>query len=410
MELEKILNKYAHLVLKVGLALKKGDNIVIKGDPVHWDFALRVQRLAYEMGANLIEFEMDDPRALKNRIEAQDKEYLKSTAGYRTEKNKCYTDEKWKFLRLDGLSDPDVLAGLSQERFGSLMRVENKLMQGLSDARMSGRCLWTIAGLPTEGWAAKVFNEKPSSELVERFWKLLIPILRLDSEDPVEAWESHNKSLKARCKWLNDAKLDYLHFKAEGTDLKVYRAPKAFWLGGGMHSPEDGSFIPNMPTEEVFTVPDYLKTEGCAKITRPVMVLGTQVEGAWFEFKDGKVVNFGADKGEENLGQFLKMDEGSSYLGEMALVDSNSPIFKSEKVYHSILFDENAACHIALGRGIPIVVEGFQDMDQEKLKKSGCNSSIVHVDFMIGSSTMDIDGYLQDGEKIEIMRNGKFVK
>lgn len=274
---------------------------------------------------------------------------------------------------------------------------------------MSDELQWLVAAAPSQKWAAKILDTPPSREAQTKLWQLLKSILRLDRDSPVGFWREQSARLEERAGILNELKLRELRFDGSGTDLRVGIPEGAVWTGGAARTPEGIIFMPNIPTEEVFTAPDYRRTEGRVRATRPVTVLGDLVEGACFTFREGKVVEATADRGAETLKRFLDIDEGSRFLGEVALVDSSSPIYQSGYLFYNTLLDENAACHIALGNAYPDTIEGGLDMSPEELGAAGANRSIQHADFMIGSESVDVLGLRQDGREIEIMRNGSFV-
>ncbi len=236
-----------------------------------------------------------------------------------------------------------------------------------------------------------------------------MPILRLDQKSPSEAWKRQDQILKARSKTLNELKFDHVHFEGPGTDLKVFLGPQTIWDGGSHATFDRRAYMPNIPTEEVFTAPDYRKTEGRVLVTRPVKVLENQVLDAWFEFSEGRVTDFGAKAGKEWLERYFAIEEASRYLGEVALVDVSSPIFQSGRIFESILFDENAACHIALGSGFPTAIKGGDSLSDDELKKLGCNIAIVHTDFMIGSEKTSVSGIAKNGKRVPIISKGRFV-
>ena len=265
------------------------------------------------------------------------------------------------------------------------------------DACGAGRIPWCVAALPTPEWAAKVMQREASDEAAEALWQTMLPILRLDREDPKAAWRENSDLTERRGIDLTSGNFEIYHFKGPGTDLKVYSNPNHVWEGGDLMSDAGHVFIPNIPTEEVFTTPDWRRTSGRASVTRPVEVLGANVDKAWFEFEGGRVVDYGASEGKEKLDAYFEIDEQARYLGEVALVDSSSPIFQSGKVFHNILYDENAACHIALGSGYPTAVKGGVDMNAEEQSAAGINQSILHTDFMIGSEEVNVIGIAADG-------------
>lgn len=260
-------------------------------------------------------------------------------------------------------------------------------------------------------WAvARILGVPAGPEAVDELWKILIPVLRLDRPDPSAAWAAHCRDLEARAETLTALSLDTLRFEAPGTDLAVGLLPGSLWRGGPDRTSRGRPFFPNIPTEEIFTSPDRRRAEGRAAFTRPVLVpsVGKIVEEGWVEFRGGRAVGWGARSGKDVLDTILSMDEGARSLGETALVDGSSPVFASGRTFYNILFDENAACHVALGSAYPTCVRGAEGLADEKLAEMGVNVSMVHTDFMIGSPEMNVTGTTRDGREIRIMTEGRF--
>ncbi len=320
-----------------------------------------------------------------------------------------FRDEKWSMLMIGGPEDPDVMKGADPGRMKIAGRAAAKVMEPYARYRMNGTCPWTIIAMPTPAWAARVMDMDPGDQAVDALTQELVKIMRLDADDPVEAWNKHNNDLKRRAEMLDNASLSYLHFTGPGTDLKVYLADQSMWVGGNRPRHDGNRFMPNLPTEEIFTVPHCRKTEGVVQVTRPIRILGEIVRGAEFTFSQGRLTEFSADEGKDRLENFVDFDEGARSLGEVALVDVSSPIYQSGRLFDSILYDENACCHIALGRSLGMAIEGSDKMDKEALLEVGANHSLVHKDFMIGSEDVSVTGYDPDGASIKIIKDGSFV-
>ncbi len=406
---EKIFRNWARLVLKTGVNLQNGENLIIRGEQIQWEAAMALEIEAYKMGAKNIVTDLEHPQSLKNRVMYQKECYLEELPSYTKVKIDTCVAEKWSTIFIGGLEYPHLYEDMDQKKNAIITKKTREISKKFSDARMAGSCAWTVTALPTPNWAAQVFNKEPSDELTKKLWDIIIPIYRLDKDDPAAAWKNHSQSLHKRCKFLGDANLDHVHFTGPETDLKIYMSSKSKWMGGEWNMPGQKNFMPNIPTEEVFTTPDYRKTEGRVKVTRPVNVLGNQVYGAWFEFKNGEVVSYGAEDRKDMLDQFFNIDPKARRLGEVALVDVDSPIYKANQIFYSILFDENAACHIALGKGITMGVEGGDKMSESELASVGYNDSLLHTDFMIGSPEVSVTGFSTNGKRVEIIKAGKFV-
>jgi aminopeptidase len=406
---EKILENWAKLVLKKGVNLKEGENLLIKGEHIHIGAALALEKEGYKLGAKIVLTELDHPESLKNRVTYQKDEYLAEAPTYTKSKIDAYVNEKWSTVMIGGMEHPHIYEDMDQTKNATITKKYRELTKSFSDARMCGECAWTVTALPTPNWAAQIFEQEPSEELTKKLWEVMIPIYRLDHADPAKAWDEHSKNLHDRCKFLDDSNIDHVHFTGPGTDLKIYMSSLSRWTGGEWEMEGSKNFLPNIPTEEVFTTPDFRKTTGKVSVTRPVNVLGNQVYGAWFEFKDGEVVDYGAKERKDMLDQFFKIDPKAKRLGEVALVDVESPIYKADKTFYSILFDENAACHIALGKGITMGIRGGDKMSKEELEAIGYNDSLLHTDFMIGSPEVSVTAITKDKKEIKIIDSGTFV-
>ncbi len=407
---KEIYEKYANLLLETGINISEGQSIKIGAEPIHWDFVNILEELAYKKGAKFVRCEIDHPRSTVIRSQHQKDQYLGTIPTYMEKTFDTYVEEQWAFMRFDGAEDPEIYSEVDQKRNAANVKALRQASKKMMEAAMSGRCRWNVAGLPTPKWAAKVMGGEPNQKTFEAFWKVMIPILRLDREDPAAAWKELSDTLKKRSKFLNDKKLASVHFTGPGTDLNIELLPQSQWVGGAIESTDGKIFFPNLPTEEVFTAPNAAKTNGTVRVTRPVKVLGEAVHNAWFKFDQGQVVDYGADnKGKELLTQYFEIDPKAKFLGEVALVDVSSPIFKSEKIFDSILFDENAACHIALGNGVSMGIQGGDKMKEDELEQLGCNKSLLHTDFMIGSPEVSVTGKTFSGETIQIIDKGSFT-
>jgi aminopeptidase len=304
-------------------------------------------------------------------------------------------DESWAYIAIKSPLDPDGLADLDAIRNSTVTRALAESDRPFKAAVASDKIRWVVCALPSEKWAAKVFGCDANAGAAERLWQTMKPIVRLDKDDPLRAWSDHLDQLSKRVTRLNELQLETLSFTGPGTDLTVGLIPESQWIGGGSNSPDGLQFIPNVPTEEVFTTPDCRRTNGEVTVTRPVEVLEKQVEGAWLRFQDGRIVDARADVGQDVLEAYLAMDERAGYLGEVAL-------------FQNILFDENASSHIAIGSSYPVCVRGGEQMSEDEYKKRGGNVASVHKDFMIGGPEVTVVGTTSGGKTVEIISNGKF--
>jgi len=405
------LVKYAKLLLEVGVNLQEKQKLVIIGEPYHWKFINILAEEAYKMGAAYVLVEADDLGLLKARVEHGAEETLGDLVAWTDKRNRTFIDEGWARIRLFGPTDPDLMGTLDNRRLSVIQKVNSVFSKPVSDACSTGEMTWCVAALPTPGWAAKVFDCEATADAQQKLWLEMVNILSLDEEDPSAFWIAKGEALQQRCKKLTELNLAKVRFNGPGTDLTVKCIAGAKWIGGGMPTLADREkgFMPNLPTEECFTTPNKRGTEGRMQLVRPVTVLGRSVEKAWFEFEDGKVISYGAKANKSALDDYFSMCPNACYLGELALVDSTSPIYQSGKVFHCILYDENASCHVALGNGYPMPIAGANEMTNDEKSAVGINVSIVHTDFMIGGPEVDVTGYNGHGEEIPIIRHGEFV-
>ncbi len=407
------LDRYADVLL-AAVNLQPGQNLLVRGEPVHQAFAAIIAERAYKRGARYVRFdnnEIENPFMYRARIEHSRLEHLDYVPQFRMDTLKTMIDEDWALIAIRTPEDPEFLAGLDQERNAAAAKATAVAMRPYQSRISNNEIAWLVAFYPTEKLAAKIMGLAAGPAAVEALWTLLIPILRLDHEDPAAFWVGHGQSLAARADKLNTLRLDRIRFKGPGTDLSIGLMRGSLWHGGPSKTHTGRVFAPNIPTEEVFTSPDFRRTEGRVAFTCPVFVptVGKTVIDGWLEFKAGRVVDYGAKEGKDVLDVYLAMDDGARYLGEVALVDTESPIFKARRVFYNILFDENASCHIALGSAYPGCVQGGEAMGEDELKAAGANAAAVHTDFMIGSPSVEVSGYAADGRELPIIRAGKFT-
>ncbi len=401
------LKKYCELVIEVGVNLYPGQCLLISCGVKNFDFALMLAETAYSKGAKYVDFQILSSRLTSHRIEKNsDPDYLEFIPNYFINKSYEILANDWAFIKIDNIEEIDELKQVDISKFGTILKKEQETFRAQSQAFGSSKNTWCIVAVPGPVWASKVLTGDASTD---ELWNKLIPVLRLDTEDPVQAWKEHGKKLYERSSVLTELKLKTLLFEGPGTKLEVGLNKNSIWRGGIVQAANGRTFIPNIPTEEVFNTPDYRLSNGKVKVTKPVKVMEHLLTGIWFEFKDGKVINFGADSNREILEKYFSVDDGASYLGEVALVDKNSEVHKSGLIFNSILYDENAACHIALGRGIAMCFKNKDELlTPEDMKKNGCNYSLVHMDFMIGSDEINVTGFDFTGKKIVIIKDGEF--
>ncbi|CAN5521169.1 aminopeptidase [soil metagenome] len=402
--------KYADLIIRVGINLYEGQCVLINSGVKNYDFALLVAEAAYKAGAKFVDINAFSDSLTAARVENNGNpdflSFLPSTASVKF--NEIIAND-WALIRLDNLEEMEILKNADPSKLQAITKAQQIASMNLSKNIGGFNLAWTIFAVPGPNWAEKIIEGTGTTEQkIEILWDKLIPILRLDKADPVQEWLEHGQRLFERAAKLSKLDLDRVKFEGPGTDLEIGLNKECVWKGGYSTTKTGRNFIPNIPTEEIFTTPDLKRANGKVKVTKPVKVLENILTDIWFEFKDGKVIDYGCNK-KEILDKFLTIDEGASYLGEVALVDSDSKVFESGLIFNSILYDENAACHIALGRGFSACIKNGALMSSpEELKKHGCNQSLVHTDFMIGSNEINVTGYNSKNEKIIIIKNGKF--
>lgn len=395
---------YAQLLVRQGINLKNGQKVLISTGPGVYDFARLVAEACYQAGAAFVNIAVNDAFLSKVRAEYAEDSTLDYFPRFFQAEYEYYTYTDWARIALDDQEDMNLLAGVDSSILGRFRKARMTALSKYREAQMADRFAWTVAAVPGPNWAKRL------GVSVEHLWDVLKPIVRLDRADPGLAWQDQNQILRTRCQRLNALGLKSLHFTGPGTDLTVGLTSRARWIGGGATDPDGRPFMPNLPTEEVFTTPDFRLTSGTARVTRPVEVLGMLVEGAWFRFEHGVVVESGADKGADHLAKFLAVDEGASRLGEIALVGEDSPIARSGLLFGSILLDENASCHMALGGGYPTALTGSDKLGSEAERlAAGCNVSLVHTDFMIGGPGVSVTGLTADGQTVPLLADGQWT-
>ncbi|MFH2116045.1 MAG: aminopeptidase [Spirochaetota bacterium] len=407
------IERYADVLLSA-VNIQPGQNLLVRAEPVHLPFAGIIAERAYARGARYVRFdnnEIENPLMYKARIQHSRAEHLDYVPQFRKDSLETMIDEDWALIAVRTPEDPDFLASLDQERNAVAARAMAVTMRLYQSRISNNEIAWLVAFYPTEKLAGRIMGMSAGQEAVDALWQVLTPILRLDQSDPVAFWVEHGDLLSARADKLNSLRLDTLRFTGPGTDLTVGLMDGSIWHGGPDSTTSGRRFSPNIPTEEVFTSPDYRRTQGRVAFTCPVFVptVGKIIENGWLRFQNGKVVEYGADAGKDVLDVYLGMDAGASFLGEVALVDSSSPIFASKRTFYNILFDENAACHIALGSAYPGCLKGGSTMNETGLKEAGANTSAVHTDFMIGSPQVQVIGQSRDDRSIPLIDKGIFT-
>lgn len=402
------LTKYAELIVKCGLNVKKGQEVLIRCGLDQPDFVALVVEECYKCGAERVKVEWSYMPITKLGYNYRSLETLSEVTDVEKAEWQRKVDKKICLLWLDS-DDPDGLNGTDSEKISKANIARYPIIKPYRDA-LENKYQWCIAAVPGKDWAHKIYPELSNEDAVEKLWDNILFCSRVD-DDPIKAWAVHNKNLAKRCKFLNSYKFDKLEYKsANGTDFVVGLNPKGIFAGGGEYTLESNIYFnPNIPSEEVFTSPMRGIAEGKVVATKPLSYQGKLIENFWMRFEKGKVVEVYAERNMDLLEKMISMDEGAPYLGECALIAFDSPINNTNVLYYNTLFDENASCHLALGRGFNNCLEDYEKYTVEECEKMGINNSMIHVDFMIGSYDMSIVGVTKDGKRIQIFKDGNWV-
>ncbi|WP_275400989.1 aminopeptidase [Enterococcus faecium] len=407
-DFNKLLKKYARLIAETGVATEKGHTVVLQISVDQAPLARLITQEAYKLGAAEVIVQWTDDQIQR--------EFLLHAATDRIEnvpQSKIDQADEWLEKGASRISvvsaDPDAFAGVDSHRVATYQAAAGKALMNLRKATQANKVSWTVVAAAGKQWAAKVFPDLPEEEQVDALWDQIFKTTRVYEENPVLAWKKHDEKLAKKAEELNQEQFSALHYTAPGTDIIIGLPKNHLWEGAGSYNARGEKFMANMPTEEVFTAPDSHRVDGYISSTKPLSYAGTIISGMKFTFKDGKVVDFSAEQGEDVLAKLLDTDEGARRLGEVALVPDPSPISQSGIIFFNTLFDENASNHLALGSAYAFSVKGGTEMSDEELAEAGLNRSQTHVDFMVGSDKMDIDGIREDGSTVPIFRNGDWA-
>ena len=405
---QTILRKYARLIARVGANIQKGQDVLVYAGLDQPRFVELLVDECYKAGARRVKVEFDHQPLFKLHVRHQSVTTLAKVEEWEKVRLQHYVDTLPCRIYLDS-DDPDGLKGINQGKMAKSQQKRWPIVKPYFD-QMENKYQWCIAAVPGAAWAKKLFPELPRGRAIEKLWEAILFTSRV-TEDPVAAWEAHDKDLHDRCAYLNELGIAELHYKGDnGTDLTVGMIPQGQFKGGGDRTKGSGIFFnPNIPTEECFTSPMKGKAEGIVYATKPLSYRGQLIENFSVRFENGRAVEVKAEKNQALLEQMIAMDEGAAYLGECALVPVNSPISESGLLFYNTLFDENAACHLALGMGFADTIRGFEDMTLDECRALGINDSMEHVDFMIGYEGLDIDALTRDGRTVPIFRRGKWA-
>ncbi|MCY8498645.1 aminopeptidase [Bacillus atrophaeus] len=404
----KKLSTYALLAVEVGVNVQKGQHVVVNASTEVRDFVRLIVKHAYEKGAKHVTVNWQDDEVSRLKYELAPPEAFDEYPEWEAKGKEALAEKGAAFISVVS-SSPDLLKGIESKRIAAFQKAAGKALHTYRQYIQSDKVSWTVIGAASAGWASKVFPGHSEEEAIQLLWEEIFNTTRVNEENPVQAWKEHDQTLHKKVDHLNAKHYSALHYQAEGTDLTIELPKKHVWAGAGSINENGNEFMANMPTEEVFTLPQKDGVNGTVSSTKPLSYGGNIIDNFTLTFKNGRIVDIKAEKGEDILKELVETDEGSHYLGEVALVPYDSPISKSDILFYNTLFDENASNHLAIGSAYAFNIEGGKQMSREELVKEGLNESITHVDFMIGSKDMSIDGITADGKREPVFRNGNWA-
>ena len=404
------LEKYAKLAIRKGVNVQEGQTLLLNVKAEHYEFARLLVDEAYEAGAKKVVVKFGDDVISKSHTVQQDLDTLIDIPQWYIDEYDDYLSQDLCRLSVYAPS-PGLMSDVDGHKLSEMNKAQGNALKAVREYTMANRGQWSLVSLPTVEWARVVFPDLSDEEAYDKLMDAILYVVRInDDNHPVEEWNKHNERLSYQNKLLNDFNFQSLHFKNDmGTDIVVGLVKDHIWSGGEEVSEGGHKFNPNMPTEESFTMPDNTLVNGRVYSTKPLNYNGKLIDGFWLDFKDGRVVDFDAKAEKETLRSLLDTDEGSRSIGEIALISNDSPISNLNILFFNTLFDENASCHMALGRAYPMNLKGGLEMSQEELNAHHSNDSINHEDFMFGSSDMTITGLTQDNKEVKIFEKGNFI-
>lgn len=410
--MQEQLKKYAELAVKVGVNLQPGQNLVIGYGirqvlPEHVEFSRLLTEAGYEAGAKFVQIDWGDEWWLRETIHRGSMDTFANRVRWQAQWVQQLADEGAAFLAIPA-ANPDLFKGLDLARVTSFTNVQAEIFRPFNDKRTNDEYSWSLLSAPTQDWADKVYPELSPKERLEALWQGILKAARADGPDPVANWAVHLENLRMRAEWLNRLQVRTLHYQGPGTDFTIEMPQGHYWNAASQQTPQGVTFVANIPTEEVYSVPLRTGVNGTVSSTMPLNHNGTLIEGIQIRFEQGRIVQATATSGQEALNHIVETDEGSHYLGEVALVPVDSPIFQMGRLFYNTLFDENASCHLAVGNAYPLI-KGGHDLARSEWLAHGLNQSLVHVDFMIGGPKLNIDATTRSGAIVPIFRNGHWA-
>ncbi|PKR77188.1 aminopeptidase [Halalkalibacillus sediminis] len=402
------LNKYAKLTVEMGVGIQKGQALYINAPIEARDFVHHVVEAAYDEGAENVYVNWTDEVLTRMRYEREPMSVLENVPDWVVKRQVDHVKNGGGVLSIYA-PNPDLLEGIDAEKIAKASKASGEALSEFRSYMMNDRVQWSIVSVPTDKWAKKIFPDKDTEEGVSELWDQIFKIVRVDQDDPIEAWKQHNQTLYTIRDYLNNKQYEALEYESENAQLRIELPEGHIWAGGGAKAETGAEFNPNMPTEEVFTAPHRDGVNGTVKNTKPLNYNGNLIDGFELKFENGKVVSYEAETGYDTLKHLLEADEGAVRLGEVALVPHSSPISQSGLIFFNTLYDENASCHLALGEAYPTNVKNGEKMSKDELKENGINTSLIHEDFMIGSADLKVYGVTKEGNKEAIIENGDWA-
>ncbi len=404
---KQYLQNYAKLPVQIGVQLREGQSVIVMANVEAYELTRMVVEECYKAGAKQVIVQYRDEHTTHSHVMHASTSVLDNPPSYLMDAFEQYAKEDTAFISIAS-TDPSIMADVDPEKMKIFTTATRRVGQAFMTHVLGGTMSWNVLAYPNKAWAQKVFPDLTEAEALEALWDQIFSITRSDQEDPIAAWQTHIDTVVTNREKLNDYNFKALQYIGPGTDLEVGLPKGHIWKGAG-HVREDGHiYMANIPTEEVFTLPDKYNVNGYVSSTKPLSYNGKIIDNFKFTIKEGKIIDFAAEVGEKALENMISMDEGARYFGEVALVPVDSPISNSGLTFFNTLYDENAACHLAVGSAYAHCIKNGNKMSAEEKEANGVNVSMTHVDFMIGSSDINIYGVKQDGTKVEVMRNGNW--
>ncbi len=404
-----MLKKYAELLVKQGVNLQKGQELIVEASIECYELAREITAQAYAVGAKDVIVYYSDEKISRMRFENCDVEHFETVPQYLIELRNQYALKNAALISITS-SDPEAMKGIDPMKIQTWSKAVRVACKPFYDGMDLGINRWCIAGAPSVAWANKVFPDMSDSEAVKALWQAIFKVTRCDSENPIETWNEHRRSFEKRIQVLNEKKIQSLHYtNSLGTDLTIGMNKDYVFAGGGGYTTDGIYSFPNIPTEEIFTSPNRNQVNGVVYSAMPLNYNGNLIDEFSMTFENGRIVDYSAKEGYEVLKSIIETDEGSHYLGEVALIPYDSPIRNLGILFYNTLFDENASCHLAIGKGFGECIKDGLSMTKEQLFEKGINDSLTHIDFMIGTKDLSIVATLEDGEEFVVFKDGNFA-